>query len=293
MTSFFPKRTLAQALGLAALTAGFSLAAQTPAPAAIPGPRDAMLLTISGTVDVAPAGTTAFAPGQPNQILHLGDQVRSGKASRASLRLSDKSVLRLYELTTLEIKPPQQATHNDVIDVKSGAAYFFNRDKPQETQFQTPSASGAIRGTEFNLVVREDGRTELTLLDGQVDLTNEQGSLQLQSGEQATIAIGQAPQKTAVLNAVNIIQWTLYYPAILDPDELEMPAGLQTTLAPSLQAWRSGDLLQALAKYPADRTPASDTERVYRAALLLAVGEVDQAQALLRDSVSQAGFRGL
>ena len=187
-------------------------------------------------MEVAPAGSTDFAPGQPNQILHLGDQVRSGKASRATLRLSDKSVLRLYELTTLEIKPPQQAGHNDVIDVKVGATYFFNRDKPQETQFQTPSASGAIRGTEFNLAVSEDGRTELTLLDGQVDVTNEQGSLALQSGEQATVEKGQAPKKTAVINAVNTIQWTLYYPAILDPDELEMPADLQATLAPSLEA---------------------------------------------------------
>ncbi|MGA2556537.1 MAG: FecR family protein, partial [Verrucomicrobiota bacterium] len=203
-----PWRIWAPALCLAVLAAALTLHAQTPAAAPTPGPRDVVLLTMAGAVDVAPAGTTAFAPAQTNQILHLGDQVRTGKASRASLRLSDKSVLRLYELTTLEIKPPQQAAHNDVIDVKSGATYFFNRDKPQETQFQTPSASGAIRGTEFNLVVREDGRTELTLLDGQVDLTNDQGSLQLQSGEQATVASGQAPQKTAVLNAVNVIQWT-------------------------------------------------------------------------------------
>ena len=107
------------------------------------------------------AGTPAWSPGHVNQILRSGDQLRSGKASRASVRLSDKSVLRVYELTTLEIKPPQQADHNDVIDVKSGATYFFNRDKPQETQFQTPSASGAIRGTEFNLVVKDDGTTRI------------------------------------------------------------------------------------------------------------------------------------
>jgi Tfp pilus assembly protein PilF len=288
MTLFFPKRTLAQTLCLAVLTAAFSLRAQPPGPAATPGPRDAVLLAISGTVEVAPAGSTNFAPGQPNQILHLGDQVRSGKASRATLRLSDKSVLRLYELTTLQIKPPQQAGHNDVIDVKVGATYFFNRDKPQETQFQTPSASGAIRGTEFNLAVGENGRTELTLLDGQVDVTNDQGSLPLQSGEQATAEKGQEPMKTAVINAVNTIQWTLYYPAILDPEELEMPAELQATLAPSLEAYHAGDLLQALAKYPAGRTPASEVERVYRAALLLAVGEVDQAQSLLGDPMSQA-----
>jgi Flp pilus assembly protein TadD len=259
----------------------------TPAPAAATNANDAVLLTISGTVEVAPAGSTVFAPAHPGQVLHIGDQVKSGKASRASLRLSDKSVVRLYELTTMEIKPPAPASHNDVIDVKAGATYFFNRDKPQETQFQTPSASGAIRGTEFNLVVREDGQTELTLLDGAVDLTNDQGTLQLASGEQATVTPGQAPRKTAVLNAVNVIQWTLYYPAILEPDELQFPADLQNTLAASLAAYRSGDLLQALAEYPTNRTAVSGAERVYHAALLLAVGEVDQAQALLTDAVTE------
>jgi len=274
---------------LALLIAGVAARAQTPSPvvASATNSNEAILLTISGTVEVAPAGSTTFAPAHPNQALHLGDQVKSGKASRASLRLSDKSVVRLYELTTMEIKPPPPASHNDVIDVKAGATYFFNRDKPQETQFQTPSASGAIRGTEFNLVVREDGQTELTLLDGAVDLTNEQGSLQLASGEQATVTPGQAPRKTAVLNAAAVIQWTLYYPAVLDPDELQLPSDLQNTLSTSLAAYRSGDLLQALAEYPTNRTTVSGAERVYHAALLLAVGEVDQAQALLTDAVTE------
>ena len=124
---------------LGVLLTSTALLAQTPEP----GPRDAVLLTVAGAVDVAPAGTTDFAPGQPNQILHLGDQIRSGKASRATLRLSDKSVLRVYELTTLEIKPPQQADHNDVIDVKSGATYFFNRDKPAGNPVPNPLRLGS------------------------------------------------------------------------------------------------------------------------------------------------------
>jgi len=288
MTPLFFKKTLARTVFVALVSAASVLHAQAPPADAGPGPRDAVLLSISGSVDVAPAGTTAFAPGKPNQVLHLGDQVKSGKASRASLRLSDKSVVRLYELTTLEIKPPALANNNDVIDVKSGATYFFNRDKPQETQFQTPSASGAIRGTEFNLVVREDGQTELTLLDGEVDVTNQQGTVQLQSGEQATVVPGQAPRKTAVINASAVIQWTLYYPAVLDVDELNLPGDVQNTLAASLTAYRSGDLLQALAQYPADRVAAADPERVYHAALLLAVGEVDQAKAQLSNAVTDA-----
>jgi tetratricopeptide (TPR) repeat protein len=252
-----------------------------------PGQKDAVLLTFSGTVEVKPPAANDWTATQPKQILHLGDQLRTGKNSRASIRLSDLSVLRVYELTTLEIHPPPAPKANEVLDVKQGAAYFFNRDKPQETQFQTPSASGAIRGTEFNIVVAADGRTELSLLDGEVLLTNEQGSIQLTSGEQGTVEMGQRPRKTALLNAVNIIQWTLYYPAVLDSDELELDAAARETLAASLEAYHQGDLLQALASYPANRTPASDAERIYQAALLLAVGQVDGAEALLGPSMQE------
>jgi len=41
----------------------------------------------------------------------------------------------------------------------------------------------------------------------------------------------------------------------------------------SITAYRAGDLLAALAKYPASRQPGSDAERVYYAALLLSVGQ--------------------
>jgi len=268
---------------LACFAAGLVTRGETPAA----GGQDPVLLTLSGAVEVQAAGAKGWVAAHPNQILHWGDQLQTGKNSRATLRLSDLSVLRIYELTTMEMKPPAKTKANEVIDVKSGATYFFNRDKPQETQFQTPSASGAIRGTEFNLVVREDGSTELSLLDGEVELTNAQGSVQLQSGEQATVEMGRAPRKTALIDAINIIQWTLYYPAVLATDELEFNAGIQATLAPSLAAYRSGDLPQALAMYPAARAPASESERVYRAALLLSIGQVDEAQALLRPAVQE------
>ncbi len=248
------------------------------------GTTNAVLLTVSGKVEVSPRGGTVWTAGHTNQVLKLGDRLRTGKNSRATLQLSTLSVLRVYELTTLEIQPPEQPGRRAVLDLESGAAYFFNRDKPSETQFRTPSASGAIRGTEFNLAVADDGRMELALLDGQVDLTNNQGALQVQTGQKAVVEPGQAPKKSPLIDAVSIIQWTLYYPAILDPDELELSAGIKEALGPSLDAYRSGDLLQALAKYPESRATASESERVYYAALLLAVGQVDGAQQLLQET---------
>jgi Tfp pilus assembly protein PilF len=252
------------------------------------GPSDAELLTVAGKVEVAPRGQTVWTAGHANQTLKVGDRLRTGKDSRATLRLSNLSVLRVYELTTLEIQPPDQPGHRPVLDLEAGAAYFFNRDKPSETQFRTPSASGAIRGTEFNLAVADNGRMELALLDGQVDLTNNQGTLQVQTGQKAVVEPGQAPQKAPLIDAVSIIQWTLYYPAILDADELELGADVKEALGQSLDAYRSGDLLQALARYPEGRSAASESERVYHAALLLAVGQVDGAQQLLQETNREA-----
>lgn len=251
------------------------------APAPSSSKATSILLTVEGKVEAARAGVAQWSAAKTNQVLQTGDRVRTGSRSRATLRLSDLSILRVNELTTLEIRPPQQAGHKPQLDLKSGATYFFNREKPAEVQFRTPLASGAIRGTEFHLAVREDGRTVLTLLDGEVALRNEQGEIVLQSGEQGTVEAGRAPTKTAVLQAINIIQWALYYPAVIDADEVALTADEKNALSQSLQAYRSGDLLEALKSYPEDRQPASDPERIQRAALLLAAGQVEQTEAVL------------
>jgi Tfp pilus assembly protein PilF len=260
---------------------------------AVTNAPDTVLLSTSGTVEIAPVGTPSWSAGHANQILRNGDQLRSGKNSRATLRLSDLSVFRVYELTTMTIHPAPKPGENQVIEVKSGAAYFFNRDKPNQTKFQTPSSSGAIRGTEFNLAVSENGATKLALLDGEVELGNSQGSTVLKSGEQAVVEPGSAPKKSAIVDGVNVIQWTLYYPAILDLEDLDLDAGVKQSIRSSLDAYRSGDLPQALEQYPADRAPASESERVYHAALLLSAGEVDGAQDLLKAAMNDSKTAGL
>jgi Tfp pilus assembly protein PilF len=239
------------------------------------------LLTIEGTVEVLPVGNTLWLIARIGQSLRVGDQVRTGARSRATIRLSNLSVLRVSEQMSYEILPPRQPGGKPIIDVKAGAAYFFSRDQPQEIQVQTPVATGAIRGTEFNLTVAADGRTELTLLNGAVELFNNAGAVLLKSGEQGVVKVGEAPVKTAVINAVNIIQWNLYYPAVLDVGELELTDAETRSLSNSLTAYRAGNLLAALKECPAAQDMVSDSEKVYLAELLLSVGLVDQSEAQL------------
>src|SRR5262249_35219130 len=105
--------------------------------------------------------------------------------------------------------------------------------------------------------------------------------VQLAPGEQGIATAGQPPSKTAVIDATAIVQWCLYYPGVLDLSELELSSAETSALGASLAEYRRGDLLRALSAYPTDRVPESDAERIYLAALLLAVGQVEKSETLL------------
>ena len=273
------------------LAGSLNLAAQSPVPTKAGG-NESVLLTVEGKVEISRTGTTPWLAAQTNLVVNLGDRVRTGLRSRAVVRFSNLAVLRVNELTTFVVQPPSAPGKPARLDLKSGSTYFLSRERPADVEFSTPLSSGAIRGTEFHLAVAEnDGRSVVTLIDGALSISNSLGAVDLASGEQAVVEPGQPPKKTAVINAINIIQWCLYYPGVLDVDELGLTGGEQQTLADSLGAYRSGDLLRALDNYPAGRAPSSDAEKIYFAALLLAVGQVEQSAAQL-NSLSAASPLG-
>lgn len=236
-----------------------------------------------------------WASAGPGQILQQNDGLRTGLLSRATVRLTDLSVIRVNEVTTLRILPPAElGSMRAGFNIKSGAAYFFSREKPEDIRIETPVASGALRGTEFHVAVAQNGKTTVTIFDGEMELSNSFGRLIVSSGEQAQVEPGSAPTKTAVIEAVNIIQWCLYYPGIIDVDELKLPAFRRKALGASLAAYRLGDLLAALKEYPNHERASSDAERVYHAAVLLAVGQVDKAKAeIAHVAAASAGRRSI
>lgn len=83
----------------------------------------------------------------------------------------------------------------------------------------------------------------------------------------------------------DLIQWVLYYPPVLELAELESRVDWHPDAEPGLVAslghYRAGDLARALATYPAERTPSVPGERLYRAALALAAGQLEKLPALL------------
>jgi tetratricopeptide (TPR) repeat protein len=256
-----------------------SIFAQPAAPAS--STNEIRIVELQGAVEISPKGATTWVLTQTNQLLHPNDRLRTGPNSRVALRWSDESVIPFGASTELEVRPPDAPGAQPGLFLVRGVISFFHRDKPGRIRALTRGAAAGIEGTEFVLAVDDADRTTVSVIDGKVRFGNDQATLVLTNGEQAAAEVGQPPARTPGFVANNILQWCFYYPAVLDPAELSLTSDEQDALADSLSAYRSGDLLAALAKYPANRQPGSDAERVYYAALLLSVGEVAKSETAL------------
>src|SRR5436190_11659888 len=160
----------------------------------------ASLLSKENVVDAA-SGGGSWASATVGQALAIHDRLRTGEDSRAAVRMTDLSVLRIDELTNIEIMPPPTTNDKPSLNVKEGTTYFFSREKSREIRVETPAANGAMRGTEFVVAVAANGSTTVTMLDGELALFNAQGSLGVTSGEPAKVGVVGLPRKTAVVEA--------------------------------------------------------------------------------------------
>ncbi len=239
------------------------------------------IVELQGPVEICLAGATTWLPAQANQILHPFDRLRTGANSRIALRWSDQSVIAFGASTELEVLPPHSSESQCGLHLIRGIISFFHRDQPGRIQIITRGAVAGVEGTEFVMAVDDADQTMLAVIDGKVRFGNEQSTLILTNGQQAVVELGKAPVRTAGFVANNLLQWCFYYPAVLDPDDLQLTPEEQKLLGESLDAYRAGDLLMALEKFPAIRPSDSGAEKVYRAALLLSVGNVEDSEKIL------------
>lgn len=243
--------------------------------------QNATVLETENIVQTSIGGKGGWAAATSNQNLAIGDRIRTRQRSRATLRLTDLYTMRLEQFTTVQIAAGLFEKSKPLLDVGAGAAFIFSREKSGEIDIKTPAANGAMRGTQLYVQVAADGTSRFQVLEGRVELANARGKLVLDAGDAGEAVPGQAPKRTAVIEANNLLQWALYYPAVLDPDELGMTDAEEKAVARSLAAYRAGDLLGAMESHP-NRNPQATGGRLYRAAVLLAVGRLDEAEKDLR-----------
>ena len=220
-----------------------------PALAETCSPPIAVAVSVQGDVQVKHGKAGEWLPVRRKDAFCPGDILRVMERSRADLVLMNETTLRLDQTTEIAFTAPAKEKDH-WLDVFLGGAYFLSRT-PRRFKVGTPFVNAGIEGTEFFVRVESD-KTLLTVFEGRVAAANDRGSVTLDRGQSAEASAGQAPVLRIVARPRDAVQWTLYYPVVVEP--------------------RAG----------------AAQDRRERAAALLAVGRADEAQAVIDEALKTA-----
>jgi len=220
----------------------------------------------------------------------VGDMVRTQLNSRAGLYLNNNSILRLNELSTVTFTDPSSQGASQ-LNLKKGIAHFISRIK-QRFEVLTPYVNAAVDGTEFVVAV-DTGHSNVTVLEGRVQVSNKQGEVSLTRGETALAQAGQAPALQTRVQPWDAVSWALYYPAVSDFSALvtaaeELPEPWRSRLLQSFEHYQQGQISTALTELESlpDDLPNGNIY-IYRAALHLAAGQAGHASIDLELALKQ------
>ncbi|WP_100412310.1 TonB-dependent receptor domain-containing protein [Acidovorax sp. 69] len=194
---------------LTAMAALMALAWPLWAHATIPTGAAAEIVSLQGVGDQRAAAAPDWAPARLAQALVTGDFVRTRQAAKMALLFADDTQLRLHQNTVLQVKgvatPAQPVT---TLLLNAGRAWTqTKRSDGSRLNLETPAATAAIRGTDWDISVEDDGRTLITVLSGTVEFSNAQGAVSVGANEAALAEVGKAPVKLVLSQPRDRIQW--------------------------------------------------------------------------------------
>lgn len=143
-----------------------------------------------------------------HQDLLGGDVLRTNATGQLAILFADRTQVRLGRNSALQVK--QMARDGDtILNLQSGTMWARAQRGGSGLTVETPAAAAAIRGTDWTLTVKGD-QTSLIVLEGQVELKNDYGSVQVAEGEGAVATIGQAPRKLVIVTPDDREQMLFY-----------------------------------------------------------------------------------
>ncbi|TWO66679.1 tetratricopeptide repeat protein [Caenimonas sedimenti] len=183
--------------------------ASTGATAAVPAGAAAEIVNLQGAGEQKAAAAPDWRPARMAQPLANGDYVRTRDAARMAILFADETQIRLHANTVLQVKAVAAgAQASTTLSLEAGRAWAQTRRPPGvPLNFQTPAATAGIRGTDWDIQVDADGKTLLTVLSGEVTLSNPQGEVIVGRNEAAVAEVGKAPVKILLSQPRDRIQW--------------------------------------------------------------------------------------
>lgn len=239
-------------------------------PAAAAGPA-AEIVSLQGKGDYRDAAAVDWRPARVKLGLEPGQYVRTTQPeSKMGLLLADQTQMTLQGVSIVQVKSPETAgPRRSIIEFGKGTGRFQTKTPSKDMRVGTPTGLAAIRGTEWLVEVDDDGRSAFTVVEGELEISNELGSLAVGADEQGILERGKAPSKRRLQNARDRVQWVSSF--TLDPSRYGTSeadrelAHVEADLYFGRTALALERLDRAAARFPGD---ARITALTVRAALL-------------------------
>ena len=224
--------------------------------------------------------------------------------SRITLSFEDKTTVKITEQSKLVIDDfvydPNKGTGKLAVRVALGTARYASgqiaKNSPQAVNVKTPTATVAVRGTDFSMTVDELGRSLIMLLPscdkkscvtGAIEVSNEAGSVLLDVAYQATVvtSLTTAPTSPTV---VTVDQANINNMLIISPP----PEIKETAYRVEKTALDKNELdVDLLAFKDLDKNSLDDKKEIDRNDLeidLLSLAETDELAAQNKTALGDA-----
>ena len=233
----------------------------------------AKLVSVEGVVDVRRFETPRWSSAALGQTYCHGDQIRVGDNARASVELSNDTVLRLDQRSTLLLPEPTRDEFSFVNLVK-GALHLISRVRTS-LEIRTPFVNAGLEGTEFVVRVLED-EAFVAVIEGRVAVSNAHGRISLVAGQSASGTKDAAPVLRLDLKPEDAVQWAVYYPLITDPDA----PGVAADIGAAQRLLFVGRVDEARAQIETVLATAPDSAAALAIASIAELAQNDQPAAL-------------
>ncbi|HXF80203.1 MAG TPA: TonB-dependent receptor [Usitatibacter sp.] len=264
---------------------------------ALGAPPVAEVASVEGRGEFREAQQTTWQPAAVRQGLFATNFVRTLDQSKMAIVFQDRTQMRLAPNSTLQIKEVATPTEaRTILNLNKGRAWTQSKATPNGLVVETPSALAAIRGTDWELAVDDEGRATLSVFSGEVEFSNGEGRVLVQRNESALAEKGKAPVKLLLQTSRDRMQWvsaftvdrSRYAELRGKPPGTPAPPAVVALLA-SDEAIYAGDLDRARTALEAGRRsfPADERFDVGLARVALLRGDAAGARALANAAIAK------
>lgn len=177
--------------------------------------KEAEIVSVRGDAWVKFAGQQDWTGALAGQVLTSGDSIKTGAFGKLDILFIEGTQIKVNDKTAFlikQVRKPADKTGSTILKLEIGEIWSRARSVPEGLKIETPSATAAIKGTDWDILVDEKGTSYITVLKGTVELFNDFGTVSVDAGEQAMAEIGKPPMKMFLVKPKDRVQWIISYP---------------------------------------------------------------------------------